>query len=263
MQIGAFITSLPGWALFSLLVAAGVLIAEGGAWIAQRRVSKGIKEPEASIGTAVGAMLGLLAFMLGFTFSITAARYSDRKQLIIDHANAINTCYLYTSLIPEEQKLETRKLLQEYIASLLQFEGQPDVEKLISRQAAIHLLLWQQPVSLVQENIDSELRSLFTTSVNEVINLYNERKGVALIFQIPDVLWSSLFILFALSMFSIGYQTGTYSIRRILDLPLLAAAFALVIVMIADMDTIIGTRRFEISQQPLTEVYNMMQKDIP
>src|SRR5689334_4742184 len=99
MGIGKYITDLPSWALFLILLAVGILVSEVGSLVARNRVKKGIKEPETSIGTAVAAMLGLLAFMLGFIFSITASRYSERKALVVQQANAIGTCYLRTSLI--------------------------------------------------------------------------------------------------------------------------------------------------------------------
>ena len=62
-------------------------------------------------------------------------------------------------------------------------------------------------------------------------------------------------------MFSIGYQTGSYGKRRILDMPLLAAAFGMVVVLIADMDST-GIHRLKASLQPLQDVQEMMQEKI-
>src|SRR5688572_5151648 len=122
MDVALLITSLHPWVLFLLTTILGVLIAEVGVWLARRSKEKEKKEGEASPGTLVGAMLALLAFMLGFTFSITSSRFADRKELVIRQSNALGTCYLRTSLLPEKQKTESRKLLREYTDILVQMQ---------------------------------------------------------------------------------------------------------------------------------------------
>jgi hypothetical protein len=264
MDVATFVTSLNPWLLFCLVILTCVLFAEFGSLIAQNRIKKGIKEPEAPIGTAVGAMLGLLAFMLGFTFSITAERFGSRKELLIQQANAIGTCYVRTSMIPEKQKQAIRKLLKEYVNVLLAINySTPDqVVRSVARTERLHVQIWRYTATLAKEDMDSEIRTFFSTSVNDVMAIARERKTVALVFRIPGVLWTALFFLTAVSMFSIGYQTGTYGKRRILDMPLLAIAFALVVVLIADMDSS-GTRRLKVSVQPLLDVKELMKEDIP
>ncbi|MFC5271188.1 hypothetical protein [Adhaeribacter terreus] len=266
MNIGHFFTWLPSWALFALIVIICVMAAEAGAWLAQRRSKKGIKEPDAPIGTAVGAILGLLAFMLGFTFSLTESRFGNRKELVIEEAKAINTCYLRSNLIPVKQKTAIRKYLKEYTNILLKSseiefsrKNRGDNGNII-RLEALHDLMWQQASTLVNENLDGEIRTFFLGSLNDVINIYQERKTVSLIFRIPDVIWTSLIVISILGTFVVGYQTGTFGTRRLISVPLMAAAFALVIVMIADMDST-GPDKFEVSQQPLKEVKDMMNKN--
>ena len=256
MNISSFISNLPSWVLFFLTFGIGMLATSAGSWLAQKRVHKG------SVGTAVDAILGLLALILGFTFSITSSRFADRRELVVQQANAIGTSYLRTSLLPEKQKTEIRRLYQEYIDILVQFKRTEDVNKDLKRLGDIQMAIWNQTASLTHENMDSELRSLFTSSVNEVIDIASKRETVALIFRISGFLWISLFLLYTLSLFAIGYQMGTKDKHRIIDMPLLAAAaLALVIVMIADMDSS-GRGRFQVSQQPLVNVRLMMQEKI-
>lgn len=268
MKIGLLITDLPSWALFILIVIIGVLVAKAGVHIALRRAKKGIKikEVEATIGTDVGAMLALLAFILGFTFSITSSRFADRKELVIQQANAIGTCYLRTSFIPEKQKTALRRYFLEYIGILVEVPVHPDlaiIKKSTQRLDALNLLIWKQTASLAQEDMDAELRVSFIESVNEVIDVYSKRETVALVFRIPDLLWYALILLYILSLFAIGYQNGTYNNRRITDIALLASAFALVIVMIADMDSSSKPTNFKVSQQPLENTQKLIQSYVP
>src|SRR5689334_11306396 len=125
MNIAMLTTEWPAWALFLFIVAIGIGIAELGSFVTRRR-EKEEKEKAPAVGTLVGALLGLLAFMLGFTFSITSSRFSERKHLVVDQAKAIGTAYLRTSLLPEKQKLETRRLFKEYVDLLITADKNPD-----------------------------------------------------------------------------------------------------------------------------------------
>jgi hypothetical protein len=111
--------------------------------------------------------------------------------------------------------------------------------------------------------MDSGIRSLFVDSVNELISLYVERKTIALVYQIPDAIWSTLLVLAGIGMFAFGYQTGINGIRQIFESPLLPIAFGLVIVLIADLNTSSLQRRFRVSQKPLQDVLDLMNKDLP
>ena len=262
MDIATFFTSVPSWLLLGVIVIIGMLFTELGSWLGRRKFANGIKEPAAPVGTAVSAILGLLAFMLGFTFSLTASRFSVRKSLVIAQANAIGTSYLRSSILPEKQKTEVRKLYREYTDQLVNMQNMEEPEEALPRMDEIHILLWKQTASLAQENMDSELRLLFIASVNEVIDLAAERNTVGLVFRIPNALWSALLLLTAMSMFAFGYQTGINGSRRIFRAPLLPIAFGLVIVLIADMDST-NFRRFKVSQKPLENLQKMIQRDIP
>src|SRR5271170_6025902 len=52
---------------------------------------------KSQIGGAQGAVLGLLALLLGFTFSMALGRYEVRQNLVLQEANDIGTTYLRSS----------------------------------------------------------------------------------------------------------------------------------------------------------------------
>lgn len=260
--IGRFFSSIPTWALFILIVVGSALVVGVGAWIGLAQYQRGERLPESPLDTAVGATFGLLAFMLGFTFSLTWTRYTRRSNLVIMQAKAISTCYLRTSLLPEKQKLEIRKLLYEYTQLLLDLLSVPELEKLLARIGALHLLIWKQTVMLIREDMDAELRALFTSSVNELIGLAEERRTIALVFGIPNPIWITLLLLAAIGMLAFGYQTGISGIRRVFEIPLLPMAFGLVIVLIAELNTSGTQSRFKVTQKPLQDVLGLMGKEL-
>jgi hypothetical protein len=232
-----------------------VLAAVLASWLARVLTAKKVIKEDDSLNSVVGPLMGFLAFMLAFTFSDTASKFANRKRLVVEQAKTIGTCYLRTSLIPEKQKIETRKLLQEYVNLLLQASSTPDINKVVNRLETIHILLWHQTVSLQAEQMDGGARALFTNSVNAMIDIFSERKTVALVYRIPNAMWSCLLSLYLLCMSVIGYQIRTDVLRRLLNALLIAAAFALIVALIAEMDS-----SMRVSQQPMIDIQKLIQQ---
>jgi hypothetical protein len=262
MDFGNWIGMLPLWALFVLTLLLCMSAVEGGAALAGIVLRhKHEKEPEAPLGSLVGSVLGLLAFILAFTFGMTASRFDARRQLVLDEANAIGTTYLRADLLPEKEGLEIRRLLREY-ADLRLNTANRNVHEIVKSSTDIHSRLWAQTKLLVREEMDSELRSLFVASLNELIDLHQSRVTIGLQYRIPGTVWLAVYVLTMLSMLAVGYQVGMSGIRRLRGTPVLAAAFSLVIVMTADIDRP-AEGLLRVSQQAIADVQQMMLGDMP
>lgn len=79
-----------------------------GIYIQRRRKSK----KEVKLGSIIGAMLGLLAFILAFTFGAATSRFEAKKQLLLEEVNAIGTTVLRTDFLPESIRAEAKNLLK-------------------------------------------------------------------------------------------------------------------------------------------------------
>ena len=138
----------PPW--FSYIMTVVIVLLSGvsgfrlGKYIRRRRKS----ENEAPIRTIVGAMLGLLAFILGFTFAMTASRFDARKQALLDEVNAIGTAFLCADFLPDPQRMETRKLLRKYVD--IRTEATQQAEKLQQALQAVFGLAWCWPLRFRQ-----------------------------------------------------------------------------------------------------------------
>lgn len=253
---------LPLWAVFALTLALCIAETEAGAAIARLVLRRnGTKDPDAPLGSLVGAMLGLLAFILAFTFGIAGARFDARRQLLLDEANAIGTTYLRADLLPPKEGEEIRRLLREYVDLRLNVTME-NVDELLVKSNDFHDRLWSQTKLLVREEMDGEIRSLFIDSLNQVIDLHQSRATVGLQYRVPSVVWLALYLLASLSMLAVGYQGGMSDARRLVGAPILAAAFSLVIMMIADIDRP-GEGQIRVSQQPMADVQEMMRRNSP
>jgi hypothetical protein len=261
MDFGQLINALPLWLLFVLTLGLSLSAVAVGTWLAGIALRHETKEPEAPLGSLVSAVLGLLAFILAFTFGMTGARLDARRALVLEESNAVGTTYLRAGLLPQHQRLEVRRLLREYVDIRLKAQLSNFAETLALSEK-LHGQLWSQAESLVAEEMDSELRMLFITSLNEVIDLHESRKTLATLNRIPGPMWLSVYLLSILTMVTIGYQVGMSGSRWLRGMPVLAAAFSLVIVMIADIDRP-GEGNISVSQQPLADVRQMMSQDAP
>ena len=79
------------------------------------------EEKEAPIGGVAGAGLGLLAFILAFTFGIVSDRYDSRKELVREDAIAVRTAHKRAEFLPETERREARSLLREYLDRRIAF----------------------------------------------------------------------------------------------------------------------------------------------
>ena len=111
MQNNGILDALPLFGLFIFILLVVLLSVECGYRLGKYRRSRSEQEKEAPVGTMVGATLGLLAFILAFTFGLAAARFDARRQVLLDEANAIGTTYLRAGILPEggEQIRTVRK----------------------------------------------------------------------------------------------------------------------------------------------------------
>jgi len=71
-------------------------------------------------GYVVTAMLGLLAIVMAFTFSLASERFEERRQLVIAQANAIGTAYLRTQLFASPYRERLSRLLRSYADEQIQ-----------------------------------------------------------------------------------------------------------------------------------------------
>src|ERR1044071_3455622 len=103
----------PLWTILPLTVAVALLAVEAGFRFARYRQQRSAEEKEAALGGMVGATLGLLAFMLAFTFGLAGARFEDRREVLLSEANAIGTTYLRAAMLTEPMRTEIQNLLRE------------------------------------------------------------------------------------------------------------------------------------------------------
>ena len=234
-QYTTFVDLLPLWGLFLTVVSLVLAAIEGGFRLGSYRHRQSSGEKEAPVGAMVAATLGLLAFMLAFTFDMAASRFDTRKQLVLDEANAIGTTYLRTSMLPERGD-EIRALLRSYVDVRLDAIRSGRVAEQILQSEDIQAQLWSVATALGLRHPDSIVVGLFVASLNEVIDLHAKRVTAGLRNRIPGAIWLALLMMATLSLAAMGYHAGLVGTIRSLAIVVVAVSFSAVIVLIADLD---------------------------
>lgn len=263
MDISTLTPQIPLWAVFLgsfLLVIVSIFLGHRiGCY--QKRHSDG--RGDAPIGSIVGATLGLLAFMLAFTFGITASRFDTRKELLLDEVNAIGTAFLRTDFLVEPYRTEIRKLFRDYVDIRTAWLAQPEkLQELLIESEEIQGKLWSHAVQAVAETPNQEITSSFIESLNEVIDFHTKRITVALMYRIPTVIWYALIFVTVLTMGAVGYQFGITGGRNFILAILLALTFSAVIYLIADIDRSLGGA-IKVSQQPMIDLQKKIDAVVP
>jgi hypothetical protein len=222
-------------------------------------IKKSADLKDAPVGTVVAAAFGTLAFFLAFVFQISANRYNDRKALLLEEVTNIRTAYLQAGLLGEPMRSDIRKLLVEYVD--LRVDINKDAAKLtkaISRSPQILDTLWGYAEKLAEQDRSSEVYSLYTISINDLVNTYNHRMTMTFEYRIPSVILWILFIVGFFSMLTLGYQFGISGKGSSRINIVLALIFAVVMFLIISLDRPeIGLAK--LNQKPLLTLQKQLQ----
>jgi hypothetical protein len=231
-----FLDSIPLWAMFGATVLLVLVATEVGFWAGQLRSKKAYEHNEAQITAMTGAHLGLLAFILAFSFGMAASHYDDRKKIILAETNAIETAYLRTSLVADPQGENVRALLYEYTALRMDAGKKDRLTAVLQGSSELQKKIWHEMEQLASAGQVTPFHSLLVQAINEVFDLHEERVFVGIRNRIPATIWVALYTVLMLSMMGVGFHFGIKGARSPVPSASLALSFSMVLFLIADLD---------------------------
>lgn len=256
MDVTAFLDRFPLWSLLPLTVCIALLSIEAGRRIADYRHQHSAVEKEAPVGAMVGGTLGLLAFILAFTFSLAASRFEARRQILLQEANAIGTAYLRAGMLSEPMRTDARNLLREYVDVRLEAVQPGKLDQAMAKSEELHTRLWAV-ASTAAEKEKNVITSLYIQSLNQVIDLHATRVMAGVRSRVPGIIWIVLYLLLILVMVMLGYQSGLAKSRRSIAVLALVIGFSSVLYLIADLDRP-GQGLLQTSQEAMTDLRRTM-----
>ena len=224
------------------------------------------KAQVAQVRAIMGASLGLLAFMLAFSFSRAQSHYEARIDAYLVEISAIDSAYRGADLLDEPRRTSAKTLLRQFVqlrrdSSYAADTGDLEEAIEIIRDAErIHDKLWKIASSSMSSPGDSIDDSIFVNAILEMIKANDERIQAKLFNRISLVIWFTLFLMSFLSMIVMGYQAQLTGTRSILATWALAFAFAAVMTLVTDLDRP-QMSLFKMNQSLMIELQNWIIED--
>ena len=107
--------------LFALLLLIGMLLLlEVGRRLGVRRRPKESEGERGGLGTVEGAVFALFGLMVAFTFSGAASRFNEKRMLVAEEVNCIETAYLRLHLLSHQAQPALQELFRHYVDSRLE-----------------------------------------------------------------------------------------------------------------------------------------------
>jgi len=235
---------------------AGLVVILGVTEIGRRLGARSGDNESETASMLAGAVLGLLALMIGFTFAMTLSRFEARRDALLREANAIGTTALRARMLPENQRREVLVLLQDYVKIRLDLTERAlsgdELTSAIDRSNALQEKLWQQAMAAAAANEAMVPTGLFIQTLNEMIDA-QETRLTALRNRVPDVVILALFAVAAAAGAFAGHASMLETRRAVIPVYVMGFVVASVIMLILDLDR--PTAGFiDVSQQPMIDV---------
>lgn len=229
--------NIPAWLIALNMIALMIAANAIGYYFKRQHHQKDPIAATAGLGPVEGSLLGLLALLLSFTFSISAGKNDQRRQLIIEEANDIGTVILRTDLYPASTRLRLRSLLSAYVDERITYyktaNNENDITISLERSNEISTLLWKSVSELAQDQNNNLRSQQMIPSLNAMIDMVSTRDAERKAHVPESIIWL-LFTLTLTGSFIIGYGTkGKFNWVMVWSFSLMTA---ITIYLILDLD---------------------------
>lgn len=177
--LDAWFAFAPLWMIGATIFLGMIITAVIGYSLRQRHAKEGEITGDFQEGFMVSAVMGLLALLVGFTFSLAIDRFDTRRDRVLVEANAIGATYLRTQLLDEPYRARISKLLVDYIDNRVTLgESDPGPQQnimLAKNDRQIHDL-WSATVAAFPSMKGYDFSSSYLETMNLLIDMDAARK---------------------------------------------------------------------------------------
>lgn len=210
-----------------------------------------------------GAVFGLLALFLAFTFSGAGARFDERRHLIVDEANAIGTAWLRIDLLPDDAQPEVRDLFRQYLDARLEtYRLVPDMlaaDAALARSQALQHRIWSKSVAAGRASGQIAPFTVLLPALNVMIDITTTRTAVTR-FHPPLAVFVLLSILALVGSIFVGYSMAGRKTRSLVHTFGFATLMVLTLYLIVDFEyPRLGLIRVDAADQVLVDLRRSME----
>jgi hypothetical protein len=197
--------------LFAVLLFVGMLtLLETGRRLGIRRRPRESEGERGSLGTIEGAVFALFGLVMAFAFSGASARFNEKRMLIAEEVNTIETAYLRVQLVPESARPEIRDLFRRYVDSRLEtyrlLPNMQAAEVEMAKSKKFQEEIWQNAVVATRmPDSHPDAGKLLLPAINNMIDITTTRT-MALQLHPPRIVYALLFGLGLICSLLAGYR---------------------------------------------------------
>lgn len=222
--------------LFLLMLGFLELGRKVGKWHIQTAAKE---KEEAGVNLAETSVFALMGLLIAFTFAAANTKFDERRQLIIQEANAIETAYLRIDMLAPNAQPTLRDSFRQYIGSRISvYNALPNLHAAkiqLEKSGELQKKLWEQAVNACQKEASPAVCMLFLPAINTMIDISSLRTA-AMHMHPPVIVFILLVGLALISAFLAGYSMAKYKTRSSLHVILYAALMVITIYIAIDME---------------------------
>ena len=209
MQEYTLLSHFSSWQITICVIFGMVLFYWAGHLITKRARRNSIQSENMTTSVVEGSLLGLLALLLGFSFSLINSRYDKRQSLVIEEANAIGTAILRTDLYPDSIRTPLRSAMKDYLEARIHYDeagsNKEAIIKTLRETDDAQKRVWKIVSSAAQIQENMVRTNQMVPALNEMFDIASTRQAF-LLAKVPDLVFMLLFVLCLTGSFLIGYS---------------------------------------------------------
>jgi ABC-type glycerol-3-phosphate transport system permease component len=222
-----------------LLFPITLITMEIGRRFGRRRLAEDPEGARAGVGAVEGAVFALFGLLIAFTFTSAASRYETRRDLIVQHTNAIGTAWLRLDLLPAEVQQVLRKDFRLYVDGIIKVHQQAGdreaVDQTMTGLGKLQDEIWKLAETAASRDGRPQVATLVLPALNEMFDLTASRYAASRFHVSLVILWFLVFLSLLASLL-VGYAMASARGRNWLHMILFALLISLTLYIIFDFE---------------------------
>lgn len=246
-----------------------LLLLEVGRRLGARRLSEVGNGAMAGLNAIEGAVFALMGLLLAFSISGALQRFDDRRQLILQEANAISTAYDRADLLQGDERIKTKEMLKTYVRARLDLyrrpvefsghEGERFSQEQLARIDALKQEIWEKSVVGCRQTVDTTACSLLLLALNNSFEAARLRAGASERHP-PQIIYFMLFGLGLGASLLAGFGMAASQARSLVHMLVFATSLSAALYVITDIEfPRLGLVRVDYFDHFLEEVHANMK----
>jgi hypothetical protein len=222
-------------------------------------------DPDASHTAVDGVVFAVLGLLIAFMFAASAARFDERRRLIIDQANALGTAWLRVDLLREDDRAPIRQRMRQWVKDSLDVtrsapERDPAAVRVrLDELQRLQTEVWQLAVAATDRAPKAQSVTLVLPPLNDWIDLSSTR--LAMNNRGPPPMSLPTIIAIALiSSVLTGFNMGKTAARSPIHMLAFAGVIAFAVYVIIDLNhPRSGLIRVDAADEAMVQLYASME----